>query len=127
MTELHAWLRVEEHNLLGKRALGAAVANYAVAVGHGVDDNVVTDGDTLDVRANLHHHAGRFMPEGRPADAGRDAAVVHVEDVRPADAARLDADDNIRIPPTSGRSTCRSSALSVPVTMNESTVLLSIS
>ena len=93
--ELLTRLRIEQHHVLAERALRAAGAEQAVDGGHDVDDDVVADGDALDLGADLDDLACRFVPERRRALARRDAAIGRVHVVGAADAAGAHAHEHV--------------------------------
>ena len=80
---------------LGECARGAAVADDAAGRGHGVDDDVVTDGDAGHVGADVDDFAGGFVTQWGVILSGRDAADRDVEGVGSANTAGPHADQDV--------------------------------
>ena len=86
---------VFDEQVVGECPSGAAVADDAAGRGHGVDDDVVADGEAGHLGADLDDLAGGFVTERGVALARRDAADGDVERVGSADAAGAHADQDV--------------------------------
>ena len=74
---------------------GSPVADDAAGCGHGIDDDVIADGDAGHVRADLDDFARGFVAERRVPLARRNATDGDVERVGATDAAGAHPDQYV--------------------------------